>query len=232
MSDFEGRHVVVTGASGGLGAYVVSTLLSRGAICHLPIFESVLPGTLPYQAGDRVRVTPSMQLDDERVVESYFAALPELDASVHLVGGFTFAKLEETRLADLQRMLSLNVVTCFLACREAVRAMRRTGRGGRIVNVAARPVLVPTAGMTAYAASKASVAAITQTVAAEVSAEGIFANAVVPSIIDTAANRLAMPDADFERWPKPSEIAETVAYLASPRNALTSGALVPVYGRS
>lgn len=106
------------------------------------------------------------------------------------------------------------------------------GREGRIVNVAARPVLVPTAQMGAYAASKAAVAALTLSLAEELSESSIWVNAIVPSIIDTAANRDAMPDADYDAWPKPEEIAETIVFLASPQNAATRGALVPVYGKS
>ena len=106
------------------------------------------------------------------------------------------------------------------------------GREGRIVNVAARPALVPTAEMTAYAASKAAVAALTLSLAEELAPSGIWVNAVVPSIIDTAANRAAMPDANHASWPTPEEIAETIAFLASPQNEATRGALVPVYGRS
>ncbi len=106
------------------------------------------------------------------------------------------------------------------------------GRNGRIVNVAARPVLVPTAQMTAYSASKAAVAALTVSLAEELSESGIWVNAIVPSIIDTPANRAAMPDAGHGAWPKPDEIAETIAFLASPQNAVTRGALVPVYGKS
>lgn len=232
MNEFAGKHVVVTGASGGLGATVVLRLLEAGATCHLPMMESVVPEHLPYRGHERALVSTQVRSDDEASVRSYFEALPELHASVHLVGGFVWSKVEDTSLAELQRMLTLNVATCFLACREAIRAFRRTGGGGSIVNVAARPVLVPTAGMTAYAASKAAVAAITQTLAAELHDEGIRVNAIVPSIIDTPANRASMPDADFDRWPKPAELAETIAFLASGRNALTSGALVPVYGRS
>ena len=127
-------------------------------------------------------------------------------------------------------MIALNARTCFLATREAARALR--GRGGRIVNVAARPALVPTAGLVAYAASKAAVVAITQGAAVELSGDGVYVNAIVPSIIDTPANRKAMPDADFARWPKPAELAAAIGYLVSPANALTSGALVPVYGRA
>lgn len=232
MSELAGKHVVVTGASGGLGATVVSTLLERGAICHLPMIEAAVPSALPWRTHEAAVITTSVRLDDEAHVQAFYDVLPTLHASVHLVGGFVWSKLEDTSLLELHKMFNLNAATCFLATREAVRSMRKTGGGGRIVNVAARPVLAPTVGMTAYAASKAAVAAITQTVAAEVHDEGILVNAVVPSIIDTEANRLAMPDADHARWPKAAELAETIAFLVSPRNALTSGALIPVYGRS
>ena len=104
--------------------------------------------------------------------------------------------------------------------------------GGRLVNVAARPALVPTPGLSAYAASKAAVAAMTQSLAEELKREGIWVNAVVPSTMDTPANRAAMPSADFAAWPSVDDVAETIAFLASPRNRSTRGALVPVYGRS
>jgi NAD(P)-dependent dehydrogenase (short-subunit alcohol dehydrogenase family) len=121
-------------------------------------------------------------------------------------------------------------MTCFLCCREAVKRMRAIGRGGRILNVAARPALVPTGGMIAYSTSKAAVASITQCLAEEVKNDRILVNAIVPSIMDTPANRKAMPDADFAKWPKVEEVAEAIAFLVSPKNALTSGALIPVYG--
>src|SRR5439155_11759055 len=123
----------------------------------------------------------------------FYAALPALWASVHLVGGFAMAPVASTSLADFEKQWRLNVVTCFLGCREAVKAIRRGKDGGRIVNVAARPALVPTGGMIAYATAKAGVAAVTQALAAEVVAEAILVNAIVPSIIDTPANRGAMP---------------------------------------
>jgi len=138
--------------------------------------------------------------------------------------------IASTGLDVWEHLMRMNATTCFLSCREAVKAM--DGREGRIVNVTARPVLVPTALMTAYAASKAAVAALTLSLAEELSESSIWVNAIVPSIIDTEANRAAMPDADYAAWPKPEEIAETVAFLASPQNTATRGALVPVYGKS
>ncbi len=227
-------NVVITGATGALGAGVVEVLLARGATLHLPIVEAELPARAPFKGEARIKVTPSVSLDDEAQVSAFYAALPELSASIHLVGGFAMAKVEATTLADLEKQWRLNTVTCFLACREAVKAIRRTrgARGGRIVNVAARPVLQPTAGMLAYVTAKAGVAALTQALAAEVLADGILVNAVLPSTIDTPANRASMPKADHASWPTPAQLAETIAFLASEQNALTTGTLVPVYGRA
>ena len=207
-----GKHVVVTGGGGGLGRSVVQVLQARGATVH-------------------VLEAPQVDATDEGQVSAFYAALPACWASIHLIGGFAMAKIGDTTLADFEKQWRLNTVTCFLACREAVRAMRRGG-GGRIVNVAARPVVQPTAGMIAYATSKAGVAAITQQLAAEVLGDGILVNAVLPSIIDTPANRAAMPKADHASWPRPAELAEAIAFLASPENTLTTGALVPVFGRA
>src|SRR5215470_15577097 len=209
----QGRHVVVTGGKGALGGAVVAWLETRGAIVHVPDIASV-------------------DLSNEAQATAYYAALPPLWASIQLAGGFAMAPLAATSLADFEHQWRMNTVTCFLSCREAVRSIRRAGSGGRIVNVAARPVVAPAPGMTAYVASKAGVAAITQALAAELAADHILVNAVLPSIIDTPANRAAMPSADHAAWPKPAEIAEAIGFLASPGNALTSGALVPLYGRA
>jgi NAD(P)-dependent dehydrogenase (short-subunit alcohol dehydrogenase family) len=134
-------------------------------------------------------------------------------------------------------MFSTNALSCFLCCREAVRKIlsaenRGAGAGGRIVNVAARPALVPTGGMIAYSTSKAAVASITQSLAEEVKPDGIWVNAVAPSIMDTPANRAAMANADYTTWPKVEQVADTILYLASPANALTTGTIVPVYGKA
>ena len=130
------------------------------------------------------------------------------------------------------QQLETNFIACFLCCRAAVKAMGKDG--GRIVNVAARPALEwrSGSGMVAYASSKAAVAAMTAALAEEVVKDGILVNAVAPSTMDTPANRKAMPNADFAAWPKVEEVAATIAYLASPDNAVTRGGIVPVYGKS
>jgi NAD(P)-dependent dehydrogenase (short-subunit alcohol dehydrogenase family) len=207
----QGRNIVVTGGRGALGEGVVAALSARGAIVHVP--------------GREVR------FDDEAAVTAYYAGLPALWGSVHVIGGFAMAPIAEASLAQLEDQFKTNTVTCFLACREAVRAMRKSG-GGRIVNVASRAAVTPSPKMTTYVASKGAVVAFTQSLAAEVLADNILVNAVLPGTIDTPANRKGMPDADFSKWAKPSEIGEAIAFLVSAENTLTTGTLVPVYGRS
>jgi NAD(P)-dependent dehydrogenase (short-subunit alcohol dehydrogenase family) len=238
MADLDGKHVVVTGATGGLGGAVVALLLERGAVCHLPMIEREVPPHMAWGGHARVSAQPAVVLTGDDEVTAYYASLPPLWGSIHLVGGFAMSPIVDTGLADFEKMHQLNAVTAFLCSREAVRSIRRrndapgTAPGGRIINVAARPALTPAGGMIAYTTSKAAVASLTECLAVEVRAENILVNAVVPSIIDTPANRASMPKADHASWPKASEIAEAIAFLASPANRLTSGALVPVYGRA
>jgi NAD(P)-dependent dehydrogenase (short-subunit alcohol dehydrogenase family) len=231
-TDYSGRHVVVTGATGELGEAVARQLLAAGATVHIPARNADKARALYAGSEDRVRVAGVPDLGDESAVHAFYAALPPLWGSIHCAGGFAMSRIEETALADLRKLLDMNTASAFLCCREAVKAMK--GRGGRIVNVAAQPGVEPRrgAGMTAYAASKAAVAAITLALAEEVAGDGIWVNAVVPSILDTEANRRAMPNADHSKWPKPAEVAATIAFLASPQNAVTRAALVPVYGRT
>src|SRR6185295_5912280 len=163
-----------------------------------------------------IRIAEGVDLAKERSVEEFYASFSAqrpLWASNHIAGGFAMNPIDKTPAAELMKMLETNAVTCFLCSREAVRRMREAGggKGGRIVNVSARPGLIPEmgAGMVAYTASKAAVAAITRALAAEVASDGIWVNAVAPSIMDTPANRSSMPDADYSKWPKVDEVART-----------------------
>ena len=194
----------------------------------MPYIDAAEVDRFPHR--DHVRLD-ELDLANEEAVAGYYESLGTVEASIHVAGGFAMGPVVETSLAEFERLFRLNAATCFLCCREAVRTMRRGG-GGRIVNVAARPAVVPTGGMIAYSTSKAAVASLTQSLAEEVRGDGILVNAVLPSIMDTPGNRAAMPDADHDQWPKVSEVAEAIAFLAGPTNALTSGALVPVYGRA
>lgn len=231
--EFGGRHVVVTGASGELGAAVARALVGAGASVHAPVRGAVSPDAIVPGAAGQLTVAAGIELSDERSVVSFFAGLPSLWGSVHCAGAFDMAPVAEISADRFARMWSANATTCFLASREAVRSIRAAGGGGRIVNVAALPAVEPRrgAGMTAYAASKAAVAVFTQALAEELAGEGIWVNAVVPSTLDTEANRRAMPASDHDRWAKLPDVAATIAFLASPQNTVTRGALVPVYGR-
>jgi len=230
--DFENRHVVVTGGSGALGTAVVAALIERGAHVHVPVYVPRELDRFPYREHDQVSVRLGLDFTVEETVEKYYAELPSCWASIHVAGGFRMGPFAETSLDDFLYLMNMNAVTCFLACREAVKKIRASGSGGRIVNVAAKPALVPTGGIVAYAASKAVVASLTTSLAEEVAGDGIWVNAIAPSVIDTPANREAMPKADHDAWPKPTELAQTIAHLASPDNAVGRGAVVPVYGKS
>ena len=232
--DFSNRHVVITGGTGALGNAVVGALVEAGAVCHVPYIEPRELARCSFREHASVKLAAVTDLADEGAAARYFDGVPKLWASIHLAGGFAMSAVAETTKADLMQQLDMNFVTAFLCCGAAVNAMARTGAGGRIVNVAARPALEwrTGAGMAAYAASKAAVAALTVALAEEVAKDGILVNAVAPSIMDTHANREAMPKADHAAWPTVEEVAATILFLASPDNAVTRGAIVPVYGKS
>lgn len=232
--DFSDRHVVVTGGTGALGTAVADALVKAGAICHVPYVVTAEAERFALRGHAQVKLVPVSDLSDEASVTRLFGGVPALWASIHLAGGFAMKPVAETTRTDLMQQVEMNFVTAFLCCRAAVNAMARTGAGGRIVNVAARPALEwrAGAGMAAYAASKAATAAFTVALAEEVANAGVLVNAVAPSIMDTPANRAAIPKADHATWPKVEDVAATILFLASPENKVTRGAIVPVYGRS
>ncbi len=233
--DFHDRRVVITGGAGTLGTAVVDALLAAGALCHVPCLDEAEAERFRLRGHERVKLAVTGSLADETAVGRLYQGIAPLWASIHIAGGFAAAALRETSLATLRRQLDMNVVSCALCCRAAVNAMiGGAGKGGRIVNVAARAALEwrSGAGMVAYTASKAAVAALSVALAEEVAKDGILVNAVAPSIMDTPANRHAMPKADYALWPKVEEVAATILFLASPENRVTRGAVVPVYGKS
>ena len=230
--DFRNRHVIVTGGAGALGTAVVARLIEAGGICHVPCLNEAEAARFRLRDHKQVAVTVTGSLTGEAAIEKLYGGVAPLWASIHTVGGFAASALRDTDLATIRQQLEMNLISCILCCRAAVRSM--ADAGGRIVNVAARPALEwrTGAGMTAYTAGKAGVAALTAALAEEVAKAGILVNAVAPSIMDTAANRQAMPKADYGLWPKVEEVAATIAFLASPENLVTRGAIVPVYGKS
>jgi len=238
MVAFSGAHVVVTGGTGALGGAVVAGLRKAGAVCHVTNLLAAELDNFAHKNDADVHVITGVDLTDEAAVTRFYASLPPLWASIHIAGGFAMAPIAETTAVDFEAQFGMNALSCFLCSRAAIGAIRaRTMptpsglKGGRIVNVAARPGIEPRlgAGMVAYAASKGAVATLTQALAEELAGEEIWVNAVAPSILDTAANRAAMPDAPHHRWVAPAAIAELIAFLASPDNRATRGAVIPVY---
>jgi len=236
--DFTDKHVVVTGGTGSLGLAVTEKLLEAGARCSIPGYSDSIPESFDRFDGERLFVKTGVDLTNERESAEFYEeavdTLGPLWAAVNVAGGFGMGAIGDTPASDFMKQIRLNLLTCYNSTRAAVERMRRTGSGGRIVNIASRPALEPRqgAGMTAYTAAKAGVAAFTGALAAELADEEILVNAVAPSIIDTPANRKAMPDADYGTWPKPDEIATQILYLASPHNRVSRGGVIPVYGKS
>jgi len=231
--DFRDRHVVITGGAGALGTAVVEALIASGAVCHVPCFDEAEAQRFRLRDHKQVRLTVAGNLADETAIARLYDGIASLWASIHIAGGFAAGSLREATMSTLRQQIDMNFISCLLCCRAAVKTMT-TAKNGRIVNVAARPGLEwrTGAGMVAYTASKAAVAALTAALAEEVVKDGILVNAVAPSIMDTPANRQAMPKADYSLWPKVEEVAATILFLASPENRVTRGGVVPVYGKS
>ena len=228
--DFSNRIVIVTGGTGALGAAVVGHLIAGGARCIVPYVHAAEAERFAHRGDKNVTLVSVRDLADETDVERVYAEAGAPPwASIHIAGGFAMSKVADTDKAALMAQIDGNLVSCFLCCRAALNAGAQ-----RIVNVAARPALEwrGGAGMAAYTIAKTGVAALTVALAEEVAKDGVLVNAVAPSIMDTAANRAAMPKADHAAWPKVDEVAATILFLASPDNRVTRGAIVPVYGKS
>jgi NAD(P)-dependent dehydrogenase (short-subunit alcohol dehydrogenase family) len=233
---FSQRVTLVAGGTGALGRAVGLELLLQGAVVvatyrSQPELEDLVRAAGTNAArleGHRVDVTD--EAATRALVESVVARHGRLDALVNAVGGYAGGrKLAELDASVLDRMLALNLRSGYALARAVLPAMLRSGRGS-IVNVAAKAALEPAAGAAAYAASKAAALALMNALAAEVAGTGVRVNSVLPSVIDTAANRKSMPKADFAKWPKPEEIARVILFLCSDDAAVIHGAAIPVYG--
>ena len=220
--------ILVTGATGGLGPAVVKTFLRGGADAVFGVTRSWDGRSLPEGSFHPIEA-------DLTTVEGCRHAAQRarpVDALVHVMGGFAGGTpVGETTDEVWNRMMDLNLRSAFYMIREVLPSMLEAG-SGRIIAVGSRAGVKPAATLSAYAVSKAALHTLIRTVALEVAGSGVTANAVLPGVIDTAANRKAMPRADYTKWVKPEAIAEVLLWLASSEAAEVNGALVPVYGRS
>ncbi|HYU62126.1 MAG TPA: SDR family NAD(P)-dependent oxidoreductase [Solirubrobacterales bacterium] len=235
MTRLEGS-IVVTGGTGALGSAVVAELLSSAARVVATWVVEAERDRIAGELGDRellelVEADLLAEGGADAAIEAA-AAQPPLTAIVNLVGGFAAGgRVHEAPADEIERMLELNVMTAFRTCRAALPAMLDQG-GGSIVCVGAKAALEPFSGASGYITSKAAVIAFVRALAVEYRDDGIRANAVLPSVIDTPANRAQMPDADHSTWVPPVQIARVIRFLCSADSAPTSGAAIPVYGRA
>lgn len=223
MTSFDGRAVYVFGAAGALGAGLATAFRDEGARV-IGVDRSADQST---PDGVELRVA---DVFDDASVERCFAAGPTPWAAVNTVGGFApRTPLTEIEPDLLELQVRLNMTSAALVTKHALRAMRAAGEG-RIVHTASRAAMDPGRNGFAYSVSKLGVLHLVKMAAEEVRGTAITVNAVVPSVMDTPANRRAMPNADHTTWPKVSEIAAVYVFLASPAAQLVSGAAIPVYG--
>jgi NAD(P)-dependent dehydrogenase (short-subunit alcohol dehydrogenase family) len=228
------RTVLITGGTGALGGAVVKSFLDAG---WRVVATWIVPGEAD-RLGDRdgLDLVEADLFDEGAVGRAVDAACSDgaapLRAVANLVGGYAAGpRVHETSVEDFERLFMLNLRPAFLVTQAALPRLIHGGGGG-IVCVSARAALHPFPGAAGYASSKAAVIAFAKTVAAEYRDEGVRCNAILPSVIDTPANRAAQPDADYSRWVAPAEIARVVRFLCSDESAATSGAAIPVYGRA
>jgi len=225
------RSVLVTGATGGLGRAVAAAFVSAGWRVVVPVRPASDPSRAPAGA-----LAVEADLTDPESVAAAVAAAPgegaPLRAVVNLVGGYAAGGLvHQTPVEEFERMLALNLRPTYLVTSAALPHLVESG-GGAIVCVSSRAAVAPFAGAAGYVTSKAAVIAFASAVAVEYKTAGVRCNTVLPSVIDTPANRAAQPEADHSRWVPPAEIAEVIRFLAGPESAPVNGAAIPVYGRA
>ncbi|MEA2193411.1 MAG: hypothetical protein QOI73_3532 [Solirubrobacteraceae bacterium] len=228
------RSALVTGGTGGLGSAVTRALLDGGWRVVVPVHNDAererldAPPRLVLEAADLLDPASAAAVT---AIAAGDAAAP-LGAVVNLVGGFAAGgRVHETAVEDFEHQLRLNLRPAYLVCAAALPALQAAG-GGAIVCVSSRAAVKPFPGAAGYIVSKAAVLAFVDVLAAEYRDDDIRANAILPSVIDTPANRRSMPDADHSSWVSPEQIAGVVRWLCEDASAAVSGAHVPVYGRA
>lgn len=221
------RVVAITGGHGVLGKAVLEAALQAGlkvAVIDHAQGHAVPEGVLEVGGVDLTKADQA-----QKAVDAAIARFGRLDALLNIAGGFVWQTTDDDAPA-WDRMHALNVTTALNACRAALPALKASPEG-RIVNVGSVAALKPGAGMGAYGAAKAGVHALTQSLAEELKSTSVTVNAVLPSIIDTPANRKDMPDVDPAAWVAPADLAQVILFLASPESRAMTGALTPVTGR-
>jgi Dehydrogenases with different specificities (related to short-chain alcohol dehydrogenases) len=232
--DLAGKVAIVTGGTGGLGVAVVERLLMAGATVIISyVYQDAFQ-----RLAERLPAVIGIQLDltDETATRSAYTTIANahggIDILVNAAGGFAGGEpVHQTSWELWQSQIDINLKTAVISCAAAIPHLITRG-GGAIVNVSSRTATQSGANLAAYAAAKRAVLQLTEALAVELRPHNITVNTVLPSVIDTPANRAAMPKANYEVWVKPAEIAEVIHFLVSPAARIISGAAIPVYGQA
>lgn len=222
--------VVVTGGTGALGRAVCSAFLEQGATVFSSYILDQELDSLPEPMKSNQFVATKVDLTSEEAVKTWIEGIGSFRVLVNVAGGFAMGNVKDTSFKDWQHQLRMNLDTCFLMCREALVKMEKEPYG-RIINIGAFAALNRMGGLTAYKVAKAGVIQLTESLAEETLTSNITVNAILPTLMDTPANRRAMPDADFTTWTTVESVAECIAHLAQPSSWPITGALIPFRGK-
>lgn len=226
---FENKTIVVTGGTGALGRAVCKAFLDRGAVVHSSYIVEEELKSLPDDLDHHDQFhTHKVDLTDEAAVSAWMSGLGKVNVLANIAGGFAMGGINDISLKDWQHMQNMNLTTCFLTSREALKVM--DPGHGRIINVASFAACQRTGGMAAYTTSKAAVISLTEAIAEETLTQNITVNAVLPTIMDTPGNRAGMPDADFATWVPVENVANTMVFLADENSWHITGACIPLRG--
>ena len=227
------KKALVTGGTGALGRVIVKRFLGEGIKVASSYRDEAEMALLRNSFGEEVVLIPGDVTKEQDVVALFGRALESfsnIDILLNIVGGYVpGAPVKEIEAKDWDLMMSLNLRSMFLCSREFLRRAK-SAPYGRIISIGAMPALQPSAGTGAYGVSKAGVIALTEILGLELKGTGITANAIAPSVLDTAANRNSMPKADMSHWVSPDEIAELMLFLCSDQGRSINGACIPVFG--
>ncbi len=227
--DLSNKQIVVTGAKGGLGAYITQALLAANARV-IGVSRSIQRSDFPHPRFSAVAAELASIEAAETLVTSLRQEYETIDGLVHLLGGFDGGKsVEETDDSSIEKMLALNFRSAFYIIR-AVLPLMKQQHSGAIVAIGARTAFDPASGLAAYSASKAALISLMRTVSVEVKDHGISANVILPGTIDTPANRASSPGTDTAKWIRPEQIASLVVHLMGDCSSQLTGAVIPLYG--
>lgn len=237
MNTLKNKVAIITGGTGALGKAITATFLEQAAkvVCTY-ILDKEKKECLSLTKNHRgrivfIRTDVTKEKDVSNLIADTIRKYRRVDILVNVVGGFAYSYIAETDEKTWDLMMNLNLKSVFLCSKYVLPRMIKQNYG-KIINISSRPALKGAAGVGAYSASKAGVLNLTETIADEVKDYAINVNAVLPSTIDTPANRRDMPEADFSKWVKPEEIARVIIFLSSDDSKPISGAGIPVYGKA